>query len=280
MKRTFFHIHIWKTGGTTFQHICKNNFGKGFKREKMLVQNWALSAKQLRVLLNSHKWIRCYSCHMLSGDLPYDVEDTEVLGLSFIRNPVDRLVSNYNYMMDSKYRGEFFKEMSFSEYYALELRKDNPWYRNGETYVLGGRATEDGIDKIRERMQQGRLVLLVTERFDESCIVLERLFPEDFKDCSYISYNISSKKQKITDEQRKAVSKYLEFDFQLLMLANDWLDTTLDSLFPNSHTRQQYLEDFRRRCRLKKRKQGIIQAAKALDRIIKTTVKKMFRFIK
>jgi hypothetical protein len=246
----------------------------------MLVQDWALSKKQLRWLLDYHQWIRCYSSHMLSGDLPYNMEDTEVLGLAFIRNPVDRLISNYHFMMDSKYRGGFSKGMSFDEFYVRELKDDNPWYRNGQTYVLGGSATEEGLAKIHERMQQGRLALLVTERFDESCIVLEHLFPEDFKDCSYIPYNISSKSRTISDEQRKAASRYMKLDSRLLMLANDWLDTTLDRLFPNGHNRQQYFEDFRRRCILKKRKQSIIRVGKTLDRNIKTVITKIFRFLK
>ncbi|MGB7933337.1 MAG: hypothetical protein WCH04_14115, partial [Gammaproteobacteria bacterium] len=219
-------------------------------------------------------------CHMLSGDLPYDMEYTKVVGLTFIRNPVDRLISSYHFMMDSRYRGGYSKEMGFDEYYVHELRNDNPWYRDGQTYVLGGSATEDGLAKIRKRMENGQMAVLVTERFDESCIILERLFPEDFKDCSYIPSNISSKRRTISDEQRKAVSQYMDLDFRLLTLANDWMDTTLDRLFPNEHNRQEYFNDFRQRCRLKKRKQSITHARMALDRNIKKAATKMLRFIK
>ena len=145
MRRAIFHIHIWKTGGSTFLNICRKNFGKGFHRQNMLVQDWALSTKQLSWLLDYHKWLRCYSCHMLSGDLPYDMEDIEVHGLAFVRNPVDRLVSNYHYMMNPNYRGGFHKGMDFDEFYVRELDDDNPWYRNGQTCVLGGSSTEEGL---------------------------------------------------------------------------------------------------------------------------------------
>ena len=83
---------MWKSGVTTFLNMYRDNFGKAFHRDIMLVQYWFLTTRQLRWLLSYHKWIRCYSCHMLSGELPYDVDDIEVIGISFVRDPIDRLL--------------------------------------------------------------------------------------------------------------------------------------------------------------------------------------------
>lgn len=277
MRRVFFHIHIWKTAGATFLNTCRNNFGKAFHRDIMLIQEWTLSTQQLNWLLQYHKWIRCYSCHMLSGDLPYDVEDIEVLGISFVRNPIDRFISSYHYMMDDNYRGGYSKGTSFDEIYASTfVNVDNPFWRNGQAHIIGGNTSEeDALPLIRKRLKTGHLILLVTERYDESCIVLERLFPADFKDCSYIRHNVSQKKKIVTDSQCKAVSQYVNLDTELLAIANDYLDETLDRLYPNLNEREQYLNDFRKRCHLKERKIRLINAVKSIEHTAKRMIMKI-----
>jgi hypothetical protein len=276
MRRVFFHIHIWKTAGATFLNVCRKNFGKAFHRDVMLIQQWSLSAQQLKWLLDYHKWLRCYSCHMLSGNLPYDVEGTEIFGISFVRNPIDRFISSYHYMMDDNYRGGYSKVTSFDEIYARTfVDVNNPWWRNGQTHIIAGHTSESkALSLIRKRLSQGRLILLVTERFDESCIVLERLFPVDFKDCSYVRYNVSPKKKIVTESQRKAVSQYVNLDSELLEIANDYLDAILDRLFPNLNKRQQYLSDFKKRCRVKERKNNIINAIKSFEYAAKRAILK------
>ena len=279
MNRVFFHIHIWKTGGTSFFNICRENFGKGFHRDIMLIQDWFLSNQQLRWLLDYHYWVRCYSCHMLSGDLPYDVSGTEVIGIAFVRNPVNRFVSSYNSARGDNYQGGIAKDTNFDDFYVKALVDVvNPMWRNGQTFVLGGSGTETGLVRISERVRNGQIVLLPTERFDESCILLERLFPNDFKDCSYTRYNVSKRGEAITEYQRTAISQYMDIDFKLLTLANDYLDSTLDRLFPDPNERQQYIDNFRHRCKLKKRRQRVTYVVKYMDRSIKTLLRKMTNF--
>ncbi|NIA30111.1 MAG: sulfotransferase family 2 domain-containing protein [Actinobacteria bacterium] len=280
MRRVFFHIHIWKTAGSSFLNICRNNFGRAFHRDIMLIQEWFLSTEQLRWLLMYHNWIRCYSCHMLSGDLPYDAEDAEVIGISFVRDPIDRFVSSYNYMMDDNYHGGYSKRIDFDELYTRTfVDVDNPWWRNGQAHIIGGNtAEEEALGKIRKNLENDRLILLVTERFDESCIVLERLFPDDFKDCSYIRYNVSAKKKNIAESQRKVVSKYMDLDTELLKLANNYLDAKLDRLYPDLDERQRYLKDFKKRCQTKRRRQSYIDTAKSFEHSIKKAALKIINY--
>lgn len=278
MRRVFFHIHIWKTGGTSFLNICSANFEKNFRRDIMLIQHWFLSNQQLRWLLDYHDWIRCYSCHMLSGDLPYDVEGTEVIGIAFVRNPVDRFVSSYNFQKGDNYCGGIAKDNTFESFYTKALVDTfNPMWRNGQTFVLGGSGTEAGLTGISQLVQNGRLVLLPTERFDESCILLERLFPDDFRDCSYTRYNVSKVREPISEHHRAVISKYMDIDFKLLTLANEYLNSGLERLFPDLNERQRYLEAFRRRCDLKKRRQRFASKVGSIDRAIKTVLRKIIK---
>ena len=95
-----------------------------------------------------------------------------------------------------------------------------------------------------------------------------------FKDCSYIRYNVSPKKKIATESQRKAVSQYMNLDTELLAIANDYLDATLDRLYLNLNERQQYLNDFRKRCHLKERKNRVLNAAKSIERTAKRAIMK------
>ena len=269
MKNVFFHIHIWKTAGTSFFNICRENFGSGFHRDKMLIQDWFLSKQQIRWIVEYHDWIRCYSCHMLSGELPFDMKETKVIGIAFVRNPVNRFVSSYNFQRGDVYRGGNAKIYDFDNFYAKALIEvDNPMWRNGQTFILGGSRTELGIDTILRRLNKGQIVLLPMERFDESCILLERLFPNDFRDCSYAPYNFSKRAVTISERQRSEISKYMALDFKLFNLANKFLDANLDRLFTNSTIRQQYIDDFLVRCKLKKRRKRITHMVVRIEKKI------------
>lgn len=241
----------------------------------MLIQNWFLSIDQLRWLLDYHDWIRCYSCHMLSGNLPYDESDTEVIGIAFIRNPVDRFISSYNFQRAQNYRGGIAKEHDFDEFYSKALVNDvNPMWRNGQTFILGGSGTEDGLKVVSERLGKGQIVVLPMERFDESCMLLERLFPDDFQDCSYTRRNVSKQKAPVSEKQRANISQYMDIDLKLYSLANEYLDASLNRLFPDSTERQNYIDDFQHRCKSKKWRARLFYITRDFRGAVKAMYKK------
>lgn len=279
LRRVFFHIHLWKTAGTTFLNICRDNFGKAFQRDIMLIQNWSLSKDQLHWLLNYHPWLRCYSCHMLSGDLPYDSGVAEVLGIAFVRDPVDRFVSSYTFQQNPNYRGGFAHETSFDDFCLQALDKeDNPLWRNGQTYVLGNGRTEEALGRITQRVKQGRLALFPAERFNESCMALERGFPHDFGDCSYAgAANVSPKKETVTEAQRQSISRYMDLDNRLLELAHESLDASLHSLFPDSSECKDFNSDFAARCAKKRKRQRKLYVLNRFEAHLSSMVKKCLR---
>jgi predicted DNA-binding protein YlxM (UPF0122 family) len=277
MGRLFFHIHIWKTAGTTFFNICSDNYGKKFHRDKMLIQNWFLSKDQLLWLMEYHGWIRCYSCHMLNGDLPFENDlEKEVVGIAFVRDPVDRFISSYHFQRGQNYRGGVAKEHDFDDFCKTALEDTfNPMWRNGQTYILGGKGDAEGLNKVNERIQQNNIILLPTERFDESCVLLEKLYPSDFTDCSYTRKNVSKKNTPITEEQRRRVAQWMETDLKLLELANQQLDLSLQRLFQSNSELNNYLSSFNRRCKIKKQRQRVSHLTRNLKTRIETTIGKL-----
>jgi hypothetical protein len=186
---------------------------------------------------------------MLSGDLPYERENEEIIGLAFVREPVSRFVSSYNFQRGDTYLGGHAKHHVFEEFVRKALvEEDNPWWRNGQTFTLGGSGDEEGLSRVRERVSKGQLILLPTERFDECCVLLERLFPGEFSDCRYTRLNVSQRRETGSEMERDTIAKYMERDSELWNYANEFLDLKLRGIFPTEVQQQEYMREFQRRC--------------------------------
>jgi len=274
VRRLFIHIHLWKTGGTTFFNMCRRNFGKGFRRDTMMIQDWSLTAEQVRWIIDYHSWLSCYSCHMVSSDLPYEMDGVDLRAVSFVRNPIDRYISSYHYQRSIEKVGPGSRARNFVEFYHNTLGKgDDDPYGNGQTFVLGGAKTEQSLQHVTELVEQGRLLLLVTERFDESCLLLESVFSEDFKDCSYVPLNVSEKKETIGDAERKLVERHNTLDLKLHKMANEFLDRGLESYFGSKEALHKGLSEFRKRCRKKPLMNKVGAAALYLPRQVERSGK-------
>jgi hypothetical protein len=212
---------------------------------------------------------------MLSGDLPYDEVNKEVIGIAFVRNPVDRFISSYNMQRSEIYRGGIAKYHDFEAFYTKAIVNTiDPFWRNGQTYILGGSGTESGLAAISERVKSGQLLLLPTERFDDACVVLEKLYPNDFRDCSYTRYNASKQNEYISEQLRAAIAQYMDIDFKLLALANEYLDSTLKRVFADISENKRYLNAFQHRCKLKKQRKRVAYAVKNIKSTLKSVLKK------
>ena len=121
------------------------------------------------------------------------------------------------------------------------------------------------------------MVVLPTERFDECCILLEHLFPDEFADCSYTRQNVSRQKAPISAQQQATIAQYMDLDDQLVALANDYLDTALDRLLPDSQTRGTYMDGFRQRCARKQRRQTAARVAGKIERTVHRALDKVVR---
>jgi hypothetical protein len=213
---------------------------------------------------------------MLSGDLPYDMKNKEVFGIAFVRDPINRFISSYNMHRGETYRGGIAKDNDFDEFCTKALvNTDNPMWRNGQTFILGGSGSDAGLAIVSERISKGQLLLLPTERFDESCVLLERLFPSDFKDCSYSRYNVSKQNTPISEHQRATVAQYMESDFELIALAHEYLDSSMKRLFADMNDRQQYIDGFRKRCELEKQRKRIAYYSRAIKGAFMTVFQKV-----
>ncbi len=216
----YIHIHLWKTAGTTFLNICRRNFGSAFHREHCLLHEWHWSYEQMSKILSVNPWLKCYSAHMASGDYPRKINGEKILGIAFIRHPVDRLISAYQYQGQT--RDNIWTGVDFSAFYKEVVTHD--LWANGQAWIIGGSRDQSALDKIQKRIINGELIILPTERFKDACIALETLYPEDFKDCTFTSSNKSRHKYIPTAEQRSEITALMEIDINLHQLAIEFID--------------------------------------------------------
>ena len=251
-RRIFLYIHIPKTGGVTFLDVLARNFGagvfgKGFCHDGGIFYAIQFEADQVEKILATYPEVTCYSTHSLSLDLPYDRADWDLRPMTIVRDPVSRFISHYFYHRHHTILVPQAKEMGLEEYTDWALARGNqPMYISGQTRFLTGQIGPEAIRQIEEHIVSHNLILLPLHRFDEACVMLERSFPDQFRDATYRISNVSKKDQKPDPGLLDRIRSYVGSDADLLAIADRQLDEMLNL---SADDRVAAVEAFRERCR-------------------------------
>jgi hypothetical protein len=141
MKNYIFHGHIFKNAGTTFDSFLTKNFGDAFieDREDIRVRK---EPQYIQNLLSERPEACAFSSHSLYRR-PVPNHDQRFFFIYFLRHPLDRALSVYNF--ERKQPGEvslgakMAKNMDFNEYILWRMRPDVPAaIRNQQTIYLSG----------------------------------------------------------------------------------------------------------------------------------------------
>ena len=246
---TWLHVHVPKAGGSTLRQLFNRNFAEGFYNSNSLLETKQYTCEDVSEIVRCHPWLRCFSDHKLSLDLPYDQADTKVMAISFVRDPVERFISRYFFHRNFEEVACIAQRMSFRDFAEEELINGNAHPQtNSQVYFLNGGRSFDDMTLIKTAMATEQAYVFPIERFDEACICLERLFPDSFQDLSYVRTNVSKKDTSIDPEDQLFVAKYLEKDQPVWDLANNFLNQTLEKVFATEDEKVNRLEAFRELC--------------------------------
>ena len=243
------HVHVPKAGGSTLRHLMSRNFRNAYYNSTSLLEIKQYECDDIRAIITNHRWLKCFSDHKLSLDLPFDHRDSTVYALTFVRDPVDRFISRYFFYRHFQQVECLAQTASLREFAEAELiRGETHPSTNSQVYFLNGFRSHTDMTVIEDAIATQRGFVFPVERFDDACVCLERLHPEAFSDLSYVTVNVSKKDKEILAEDREFVRPFLENDYPLIEIANQHLDDTIDRAFENQREFEKALKEFQHRC--------------------------------
>lgn len=248
-SRTWIHVHVPKAGGSTLRQLMRRNFKDLFYNSTSLLETMQYSSDNVGEIVRCHPQFLCISDHKFSLDLPYHSTLINILALSYVRDPVERFISRYFFHRHFEEVNCIAQRMSFRDFANTELVEQQAHPQtNSQIYFLNGGKSNTDISLIEDAIGTGKAFLFPIERFDESCVCLEKLFPESFPDLSYVRANVSKKDTGISTEDRELVMRYVKNDLAVCDCAEDFLNLTLDRAFNSTEEQDAALADFQDRC--------------------------------
>ena len=251
MNVTPIFLHIPKTAGSTLSNILSQNYRR---RRIYTIDGRDPAGYWDRFRLLPAKERNSYAC--IRGRMRYGIHqfvDHECRYFTFLRDPIDTVVSHYYFARKKSTHHLHQKaiELSLEEYVRQGITKD---VNNGMSRKLSGYADpvrgeprEPDLKLAKDNLRTHFTVVGITERFDQSLILLKRAF--NWMSIFYQSRNINPHRQKISELSPKTVDvirEYNEMDTQLYKYANKRLEMDLESL----EDWQSILQRFRRTNRL------------------------------
>lgn len=248
-RQCWLHVHVPKAGGSTLRQLMNRNFGKGYYNSNSLLETKQYTREDVSEIVRCHPWVECMSDHKLSLDLPYEHEHARVFALSYVRDPVERFISRYFFHRHFEEVNCIAQKMGFRDFAAAELIEQEVHPQtNSQIYFLNGGRGADDMTVIESALKTGKAFLFPIERFDESCICLERLFPTVFSDLSYVRANVSKRDADIDPAERELVLRYLKPDYLVFERADTFLNELLERAFHSADDRSSALAEFQDRC--------------------------------
>jgi hypothetical protein len=173
-------VHVPKTAGSTLRRILRRQYG-----DRVFTVHGttpAQSMEQFRLLAQDRRdRVRVFQGHMAFG--LHEVLPTSATYVTFLRDPVERIVSHYLYVRRTPsaplHRDVVSEGLSLEDY--VRRSRMAPLVNNGQTRLLGGSVMEDSrpateamLLAAKRNLARHFLLAGLTDRFDETVILLRR----------------------------------------------------------------------------------------------------------
>lgn len=249
MKSKLIFLHVPKTAGSTFNSIL-NDFYPANKRFRINGGSAIPSNFQYQAAIENYKRLDkkvVSKVDLIMGHMPIvlgDEKTEEFKFITFLRNPINRVISDYNYVISSQENPLHLlvNDLSLGEYVSRheDLQLDNLQTRmiSGNMF---GQITMKDVDIAKSNIKKHFAFIGFTEYFDKSLILLKKEIGWQ-KYPIYQSKNISKNKNvKVLKDELKIIERYNTYD---IILYNDCLEGFLNRVESNKTFIQEELENF------------------------------------
>lgn len=255
MNRSFFcFIHIPKCGGLSFDDILRRNLRQGYQRFPHHLYEGPIPAFNLKLYIEESISRVGMGSHRLSLDLPFaDVEACDLKAISFVRNPIERIRSEFFYLKQlpgNVGQNPLIRQFTYPDYLQHLLKNPSdlaPLAQSQINYLFGKLSYSN--DTLKKLVDSKQVLLFPLERFDHACLYLEKTFPNYFTDASFAKQNVNPKQpSQESASLESAVSAQLTMDNNLVAIAHQQTDRLISEAFsPKELSLAQ--QQFDRRCR-------------------------------
>ena len=202
-------IHINKTAGSTVRYMLRGTFGVDHCEVEPWHAQWIdppFSASDLNRLRRLYPHLKSIAGHRVTGYVDLQESGEEFKYFSFMRDPLKTCASRFQYNV--QYRKK--KNLVFENWIQ------NEWTRNHQTKMFAGVAD---VDKAIQIIRAKRIFVGLTERFDESILLLKSLVANDLN-ISFRSVNVARRNSLAeqlvsTDSTRQMLVEANQLDLEL-----------------------------------------------------------------
>ena len=248
--RIWFHIHIPKTAGSTLRQILARNFEDSYFSAVSLLEHHKLGLSETSEIIDKHhRWLRCYSDHRLSLDVPFESDFIDTRALAFVRNPVDQVVSQYNFQSEHNRRKTEVAMMSLEEFIEKKFDKPRRLSKGLQLQRLKGKFFGTSTEEIKQLIDEQKLFLFPLEEFDLACACLEKMFPEEFCSAEYFHANKSPRKTVPDQSIRHRIRELVSPDFEIHDIATWFLSTLASTVFDSPLEQLKTVSNLQQRCK-------------------------------
>ena len=200
LRFVLLHYHILKNAGTTVENILDRSFGHRYCAIDEEERDAHFPNASLLSLVSRNSHLKAISSHQLRYPVP-TVPGLIFFDLCFLRDPIDRIRSTYDYFREKPAAGDpvshYANELPLGEFIA-RLIQEMPWYVNDvqvnllSNGVVNDCPRKEDLDRAIARLMQMSFPGVV-DCFAESLVAgqyfLQPIFPE--LDCAASAQNVS-----------------------------------------------------------------------------------------
>jgi len=247
---TLIFLHIGKTAGTSLRKILHRQFKAA---EVLRVETPWRNPERLRreETLDYFATLperRRASARLIEGHVIFGIHELVPRPSTYItllRNPVALVISQYHFVLRRPrhwlHEQVVGRGMSLEEYVqsGIALETDNSQLRalSGDRTTAFGACTPELLAQAKRSIEAHFTVTGLTERFDESLILLKRAF--GWSNVRYVRANVSRRKDPVPPAALRAIEERNALDLELYRWATERFDAAIaaDPSFAGEYAR-------------------------------------------